>query len=78
MNILVLGGTGAMGTHLISFLSENNDVNLTVTSRKERTSHGNIHYAVGNARDWAFMSDLLKNTHYDVIVDLRICFMQVA
>ena len=69
MNILVLGGTGAMGTHLIDFLSENKDVNVTVTSRKERTSHGNIHYIVGNARDWAFMSDLLKNTHYDVIID---------
>ena len=69
MNILVLGGTGAMGTHLIQFLSENNDVQVTVTSRKERNSHGNINYIVGNARDRAFMSSLLKNTHYDVIVD---------
>lgn len=69
MNILVLGGTGAMGTHLIKFLSENNDVQVTVTSRKERDSHGNINYIVGNARDKAFMSNLLKNTHYDVIVD---------
>ena len=58
-----------MGTHLISFLSKNNDVIVTVTSRKERTSHGNINYIVGNARDKAFMSELLKNTHYDVIVD---------
>lgn len=69
MNILVLGGTGAMGTHLISFLSERNDVKVSVTSRKERTCHGNIHYIVGNARDRAFMSDLFKNAHYDVIVD---------
>lgn len=69
MNILVLGGTGAMGTHLISFLSENKDVSVTVTSRKERTSYGNINYIVGNARDREFMNSLLKNTHYDVIVD---------
>ena len=69
MNILVLGGTGAMGTHLIQFLSENNDFQVTVTSRKERNSHRNINYIVGNARDRAFMSSLLKNTHYDVIVD---------
>ncbi|WP_080676449.1 NAD-dependent epimerase/dehydratase family protein [Ruminococcus flavefaciens] len=69
MNILVLGGTGAMGTHLISFLSENNDVQVTVTSRKERNSHGNISYIVGNAREKAFMSELLKKSHYDVIVD---------
>lgn len=69
MNILVLGGTGAMGTHLIRFLSENNDVQVTVTSRKERKSHGNINYIVGNARDSAFMSSLLKNAHFDVIID---------
>ena len=69
MNILVLGGTGAMGTHLISFLSENKDVTVTVTSRKERESHGNINYIVGNARDSVFMKRLLFNAHYDVIVD---------
>lgn len=69
MDILVLGGTGAMGTHLISFLSQNKDVRVTVTSRKERSSHGNINYIVGNARDSAFMSSLFKNSHYDVIVD---------
>lgn len=69
MNILVLGGTGAMGTYLINFLSENNDVKVTVTSRKERNNYGNINYIIGNARDKAFMSGLLKKTHYDVIVD---------
>lgn len=68
-NILVLGGTGAMGTHLISFLSANSDVKVTVTSRKERRSQGNIVYIVGNARDKVFMSDLLKRSHFDVIVD---------
>ena len=69
MTILVLGGTGAMGTHLISFLSENNDVNVIVTSRRERTGFGNIHYIVGNARDRAFLNGLLNNAHFDVIVD---------
>lgn len=69
MNILVLGGTGAMGTHLISFLSENNDVMVTVSSRKERRNHGNIKYIVGNAREKNFINDLLSNSHYDVIVD---------
>ena len=69
MNVLVLGGTGAMGTHLISFLSENSDINVVVTSRSERHSYENINYIVGNARDKEFMSYLLKNTYYDVIVD---------
>lgn len=69
MEILVLGGTGAMGTHLIDYLSENKDINVLVTSRKERADHGNIKYIVGNARDKAFMNSLLTNAHYDAIVD---------
>ena len=69
MNVLVLGGTGAMGTHLIGFLSGNSDIKVTVTSRSERHSYENINYIVGNARDKGFMSCLLKNSYYDVIVD---------
>ncbi len=34
MNILVLGGTVAMGTHSVDFLFENNDVCVIVTYRK--------------------------------------------
>ncbi len=51
MNILVLGGTGAMGTHLIDFFAKNEDTNVVVTSRKERANHDNIKYVIGNARD---------------------------
>ena len=69
MNVLVLGGTGAMGTHLIGFLSGNKSANVTVTSRKERNSYGNINYIVGNAREKSFINDLLSNKRYDVIVD---------
>ena len=69
MNILVLGGTGAMGAHLIDYLSLNKDADVTVTSRKERMNHDNIKYLVGNARDMAFIMDIVKGTHYDVIID---------
>lgn len=69
MNILVLGGTGAMGTHLIDFLLENKDFEVIVTSRKERHSYKNIHYILGNARDKAFIKELLSRSYYDVIVD---------
>lgn len=69
MNVLVLGGTGAMGTHLISYLKGRRDVEVTVTSRKERESIGNIRYIVGNARDLKFITEMLANTHYDVVVD---------
>ena len=69
MVILVLGGTGAMGTHLVDYLSDNKKVEVIVTSRKSRENHDNIKYVVGNARDKEFMNNLLKNTRYDVIVD---------
>ena len=69
MKILVLGGTGAMGTHLVGHLLSNEDIEVTVTSRKSRSGAGNIKYVVGNARDPEFMKEFLKNDHYDVIVD---------
>ena len=69
MNILVLGGTGAMGTHLIDYYTTNNSSFVHVTSRKERKSHDNIQYIFGNARDLLFIHKILNHTHYDVIVD---------
>ncbi len=69
MDILVLGGTGAMGTHLINYLSRDKDIKVTVTSRQQRKSYENISFIIGNAREKAFINDLLLNKHYDVIVD---------
>ena len=69
MNILVLGGTGAMGTHLIDFFAKNEDTNVVVTSRKERANHDNIKYVIGNARDSFFIHELLNDYRFDVIVD---------
>ena len=69
MNILVLGGTGAMGGHLIDFLD--NDYNdITVTSRRERSSSSlHVRYVKGNAKDLSFISSVLASEHYDAIVD---------
>ncbi len=69
MKILVLGGTGAMGTHLVDYLAENKEVEVMVTSRKERENHDNIKFMVGNARDLEFTRKIVTDNHYDVIVD---------
>lgn len=69
MTVLVLGGTGAMGTHLIDYYVQNKDFEVTVTSRKKGITHDNIRFLVGNARDLSFISKILKNNHYDVIID---------
>lgn len=67
MRVLVLGGTGAMGVHLVRLLSENG-YDTFVTSRSNYVSIGNIKYIKGNARDLNFLNPLLDRK-WDAIVD---------
>lgn len=71
MNILLLGGTGAMGSHLSELLSSDPDNIVTVTSRTKREGHGNIRYVAGDAHDSGFLGSLLS-TRWDVIVDFMV------
>lgn len=68
--ILILGGTGAMGTHLVSIL-EDTDNEVYVTTRKQRTNRSNITYVQGNAHDDAFIRPLLTEG-MDVVVDFMV------
>ena len=80
MQVLVLGGTGAMGTPLVKMLSAEHQV--YVTSRRERESTSNVHYIQGNARDIEFLKVVLSERRYDVVVDFMVHgasqFKQVA
>ena len=68
MNVLILGGTGAMGEHLVQLLA-NNGTNVFVTTRQNKKSnHKSITYIQGNAHDMSFLGSILK-CHYDAIVD---------
>lgn len=70
MKILILGGTGAMGIHLVKLLAdEKNEV--YVTSRKSRQSIGNIHYLQGDAHNTVFIDSVLE-ANFDCIVDFMI------
>jgi len=51
MNILILGGTGAMGVPLVKLLAEKNDNNIYVTTRSKRDNKGNVTYIQGNGKD---------------------------
>ena len=64
--VLVLGGTGAIGAHLVSLLKDS-DYEVIVTSRSDRQSQGNIKYVKGNAREIEFLQTIL-NEHYLAIV----------
>jgi nucleoside-diphosphate-sugar epimerase len=70
MNILVLGGTGAMGRPLVSMFSKENKV--YVTSRKSHPSSENIEYILGDAKDLLFLGRILSENHYDAVVDFMV------
>lgn len=65
--MLILGGTGAMGSHLVNEL-KNSQWQITVTSRSERQSEANITYVKGNAHEVEFLKSLLDKK-FDVVID---------
>lgn len=68
MKVLLLGGTGAMGKHLVSILDKSGSDEIFVTSRKSHNNHGQVSYLMGNAHDITFLK-LILSDKYDVIVD---------
>lgn len=69
-NILVLGGTGAMGKHIVDILSQR-DFQLSVTTRSQRQYSANVEYLRGNAQDDIFLDSLLKK-EWDAIIDFMV------
>lgn len=65
--ILILGGTGAMGKHLVQQLRGTNN-QVVVTSRRSFVNKDNIAYIQGNAHESIFLDHLLTQ-NFDVIVD---------
>lgn len=73
MDILVLGGTGAIGIELVRILSENKSNRITVTSREVRhCDQNNVKYIKGDAKNTEFLFNILQDNFYDVIVDFMI------
>ena len=69
MEILILGGTGAMGVPLVKLLAKDNK--LFVTTRSQKENKGNITYIQGNAKDREFFSTLMEK-RYDSIIDFMV------
>lgn len=68
MIVLILGGTGAMGRHLVRLLDDGNN-KVYVTSRQIKSSTENVCYLRGNAHDMGFLTEILGISDWDVIVD---------
>lgn len=71
MKILVLGGTGAMGAHLVKLLRDEN-FDVTVTSRAQSGIKDGIRYVKGDALDDAFLASALKEGRWSAIVDFMV------
>ena len=71
MNILVLGGTGAMGMHLVGYLGAGGH-RVVVTSRHPRPGCENIEYVCGNAHERPFLDGMLARERWDAIVDFMV------
>lgn len=71
MELLVLGGTGAMGTYLVDICLKKG-CKVSVTSRSRHVSDNeNLTYLEGNAMDPDFLRQILQK-HYDAIVDFMV------
>lgn len=70
MNILVLGGTGAMGVPLVNLLTSRGD-NVFVTTRSPKKDSNAVTYLIGNAKEESFFLELMR-IHYDAIIDFMV------
>lgn len=70
MNILVLGGTGAMGKAVVQLLEPENI--LTVINRSSHQSYNeNVRYIKGNAKEMGFLKKVITG-RYDAIIDFMV------
>ena len=67
-NILILGGTGAMGAPLADILAEKG-LSVHVTTRQNRPSRPGITYIKGSAKDTGFIRGVLAQSEWDAVVD---------
>lgn len=72
MNILIFGGTGAMGVNLVEILSTSSQNKIFVTTRQKKKNFLNVSYLQGNARDSSFLEKILSQRKYDVIIDFMV------
>lgn len=70
MRILIFGGTGAMGNHLVDLFTDT-DNEIVITTRVNRKSSQNIKYVTGNAKDDEFLKNILQE-RWDVIIDFMV------
>lgn len=72
MDILLLGGTGAVGVPLSLILLEMGHEVYVTTRNVRKSEDDRIHYVIGNAHDKDFLFGLIKQKRFDAIVDFMV------
>lgn len=70
--ILILGGTGAMGTSLVDILNKQGMFHVVVTSRHLHNDYDNVEYRKGDAHDTEWLEVILQEQIWDAIVDFMV------
>lgn len=70
MKILLIGGTGVIGTSLLEYISDSNDV--YVTTRHPQKYNNEITYITGDSLNKDFIVSILVKYKFDVIVDFMV------
>ena len=68
-DILILGGTGAMGVALVEILSEQNRVYITSRKTSRSQQSDNIQFITGNAMELDFLKKVTSGRRFSAIVD---------
>lgn len=71
MEILVLGGTGAMGAPVVQILADQNNHVVVTTRQNKKSQNKNVQFVRGDAHDLNFVKDLLDKP-YDAVIDFMI------
>lgn len=71
MDILILGGTGTIGSQIQKILLNTSSNHLYISSRKKQISSGQTTYICGNPHDLGFVKKILERK-WDCIIDLMI------
>lgn len=71
MNVLILGGTGAMGRYVTTLLSARGCQVFVTTRNPNHKKENNIEYLHGDAHDLKFLGPVLEND-WDAIVDFMV------
>ena len=69
MKILLMGGTGALGSSLSPYLAEDHNNEIYITSRRKNKDRENIHYILCDAKNIEEIDCLLRNNRFDIVVD---------